>query len=528
MSVALSPHFSAYRVSRFVVPLVALLATWFLLTFAIAQSADSRTVTIGMPELLTSLDPPTDWAIAATFIHMNMFDCLVWRNRETAEFEPWLAESWENIDDTTWRLKLREGVTFHNGEPFTADAVVWTYQRILDDPTMITHRQWTFIESIEVVNDFEVIIRTTAPEPAFLSKMAGTGCGIQAPQHGRAQAESGAEYRPVGTGPFKFVSFARDDNIVLEANETYWQGAPEIKRLVWRAIPELATRVASLLTGEVDLVTGVPPADWARINANPGTTIKDYLTTRVMLLALRAGPSAPYPDWSGVTQDRRIRKAISLAIDRATIIEVIDGMGVPVLSRITPPTLGWDERFYNTVGEYNPEEARRLLAEAGYAGEPLTFHTTTAWLFQRDVAEVVTAMLQEVGLNVNLNVMDIVTFREQIYFPYRNQELYMEALGNTFFDPWIVVLSERSDRRERSGWNEPEAERADALIRAAAVEMDPVRRREMYVELQEILIDAAVSIPLYQMRDALGISERINWNPPLDEFLWMGNATFND
>jgi peptide/nickel transport system substrate-binding protein len=509
--------------------LLILLAALCVLMLGTAQSSESQTVTIGMAELLTSLDPPTDWAIAATFIHMNMFDCLVWRNRETAEFEPWLAESWENIDERTWRLKLRQGITFHNGEPFNADAVVWTYQRILDDPSMITHRQWTFIDTITVLNDYEVEITTTDPEPAFLSKMAGTGCGIQAPQHGRAQSESGAEYRPVGTGPFKFVSFARDDNIVLEANEDYWQGAPEIKRLVWRAIPELATRVASLLTGEVDLVTGVPPADWDRINNNPGTTIKDYLTTRVMLLALRAGPHPErYPDWSGVTQDPRIRKAIRLAIDRETLIDVINGMGVPVLSRITPPTLGWDERFYNTFGEYNPEESMRLLEEAGYAGEPLTFHTTTAWLFQRDVAEVVTAMLQAVGLNVNLNVMDITTFREQVYFPYRNQELYMEALGNSFFDPWIVVLSERSDRRERSGWFEPEAERADELIRAAAVEMNPERRREMYIELQEILLEAAVSIPLYQMRDALGINERINWNPPLDEFLWMGNATFND
>ena len=160
----------------------------------------SDTVTIGMNELVTSLDPPTDWAIAATWIHMNLFDCLVWRNRETAEFEPWLAESFENVDDTTWQFKLREGVTFHNGEEFNADAVVWTYQRILDDDTMITHRQWTFIDQINVIDPLNVEIVTTAPEPAFLSKMAGTGCGVQAPEHGKAQMESGDEYMPVGHG----------------------------------------------------------------------------------------------------------------------------------------------------------------------------------------------------------------------------------------------------------------------------------------------------------------------------------------
>ena len=110
-----------------------------------------RSITIGMNELVTSLDPPTDWAIAATWIHMNIFDCLVWRDRETAEFAPYLAESWENVDDQTWIFTLREGVTFHNGEPFNADAVKYTYDRIREDDTMITHGQWTFIEEIKVL-----------------------------------------------------------------------------------------------------------------------------------------------------------------------------------------------------------------------------------------------------------------------------------------------------------------------------------------------------------------------------------------
>ena len=183
-----------------------------------AAAAAGTTMTIGMNELVTSLDPPTDWAIAATWIHMNIFDCLVWHNRKTADFEPWLAESYENINDTTWRFKLRQGVKFHNGEDFNADAVVYTYQRILDDDTMITHGQWTFIDKINVLSPYEVEIVTKAPEPAFLSKMSGTGCGIQAPIAGKAQKESGAEYTPIGTGPFKFVEWVKDDHITLAAN----------------------------------------------------------------------------------------------------------------------------------------------------------------------------------------------------------------------------------------------------------------------------------------------------------------------
>lgn len=486
------------------------------------------TLTIGMNELVTSLDPPTDWAIAATWIHMNMFDCLIWRNRETADFEPWLAESYENVDDTTWRLKLREGVTFHNGEPFTAEAVVWTYNRITEASRdeFITYNQWLFIDQINVLDDYNVEIVTATPEPAFLSKMAGTGCGIQAPEHGRAQAAGDAEYRPVGTGPLMFDSWIKDDSITLKANPDYWQGKPDVDTVIWRNIPEVSTRVANLLTGDVDMIVAVPPQDWERVNGNAGTSVVDFLTTRVMLLALRVGPSETMPDWAGPTADPRIREAISLSIDRQALIDLIDGMGVPVLSRITPPTLGWDEQFINQAGVYDPERAAALLAEAGYDGEELTFHSSTRWLAQKEVSEALEAMMEATGLNVDLQVLDVTTFNEQVYRPSRNEEIYMTALGNSFFDPWITVLSERSDRRERTGWAGPNADAADALIRSAAVDMDPASRREQYVQVQELIAEDMPYVYLYQMRDTIGLSDVFRWNPPLDGFIWLGNIDY--
>ncbi|MFM7175389.1 MAG: ABC transporter substrate-binding protein [Caldilinea sp.] len=487
-------------------------------------AAVDDSVSIGMNELVTSLDPPTDWAIAATWIHMNLFDCLVWRNRDTAVFEPWLAESYEQVSDKVWKLKLREGVKFHNGEEFNADAVKWTYERILGDETMITHKQWLFIKEIRALSPMEIEIETVDPEPAFLSKISGTGCGVQAPMAGMKQKEEGSEYTPIGTGPVKFVEWVKDDHITLAANEEYWQGAPAIKTLIWKAIPEVSTRVANLLTSDVDLVLSVPAQDWERVNGNEGTEIKQFLTTQVMLLAMRIGPSAKYEDWTGITSNAKVREAIDLAIDRAALVDLIDGMGIPVLSRVTPPTLGWSEEFYNQVGEYNPDRARELIQESGYDGSPLTFHASTSWLKQKEVAEAITAMLQDVGLNIDLQVLDVTTFREQIYFPYRNDELYMDALGNSFFDPWIAVLSERADRRERSGWSGPLADEADQLIREAAVNMDPAARAEQYIKIQELINQDFVNVYLYQMYDTVGISKSLDWNPPLDGFLWMGNA----
>jgi peptide/nickel transport system substrate-binding protein len=490
-------------------------------TAAPAAEESNKTATIGMVELVTSLDPPTDWAIAATWIHMNIFDCLVWRNRDTTEFEPWLASSYENIDPTTWRFKLREGVTFHNGEPFNADAVVWTYQRILDDDTMITYPQWTFIKEMKVVDPMTVDFITTAPEPAMLSKISGTGCGIQAPVAGKAQQESGAEYAPIGTGPFVFSEWVKDDYIKLTANPDYWQGKPDIETLLFRAIPETSTRVASLIAGDIDLTVGVPKQDWERVNGNEGTSVVEYLTNRTLLLALRTAPSGGMPDWTGPTSDPLVRQAISLAIDRATLIELIDGMGVPTLSRITPPTLGWTDKYFDQLGEYNPDKARELLAQSSYNGEPLTFHTSTAFLYQKEVAEAITAMLQDVGLTVDLQVMDVTSFREQVYFPNKNEEIYMDALGNSFFDPWITVREFAVGQKQRSGWVNADVEK---LIDEAGVNMDPEARAAQYVQIQDLIIQDNPHVYLYLMKDAMGKSDRLEFTMNPDNFLWMGFA----
>lgn len=504
-----------------------LVAIALLLGVAFAQQAE-RSVRIDVSEIPTSLDPPTDWNIPSTWAHTNLFDCLVFRNRATAEFTPWLATSIESIDDTTWRIGLRDDVVFHNGEPFDATAVTWTYQRILDDPTMITHPQWTWIAEIRELGPHQIEIVTTGAEPAFMSKISGTGCGIQAPEHGRAMAAAGGEYVPVGTGPFKFVEWQRENFVRLAANEAYFLGAPEIEELVFQAVPESSTRVANLLTGAADLIVSVPAQDWERIRANEGTTVVEYLTTRTMRIPLRISPTANTQGWSGPTEDLRVRQAIHLAIDRATLIDVIDGMGIPVLSRVTPPTLGWDEAFFGQVGTYDPDEARRLLAEAGYAGEPLRFTTSTANYKQREVAEILTAMWEAVGLNIEMEILDPTTYRERVYFPAANEEIDMDAWGNSFFDPWIVFDADVEGRREYNGWTGPLADEADALIKAAAREMDPDARRAMVVRLQELHLEDLPYIYLYLLKGAMGISEELVWSMPTDNFLWMGDATFAD
>jgi peptide/nickel transport system substrate-binding protein len=270
---------------------------------AFAQGDGARTLTVGMKELPLSFDYGYDWSEAGVWLQSNVGDCLIWRDRVTADYVPWLAEGWEKIDDQTWRISLRPGVAFTNGEPFDADAAKFWFDRIRNDPQMLPHRQWNFVAGVEVVDPLTIEVRTVAPEPAFLNKMAGTGCQVVPPVYTSEVGPEGFGRAPIGTGPFTLVEWSRDERVVMAANPNYFQGAPEIDRLVFLAIPDDSTRVAALLTGAVDLILNPPPQDWARVEA-AGYVVDSYLSNFVMHLELRAGPSRTYPEWSARRRTR--------------------------------------------------------------------------------------------------------------------------------------------------------------------------------------------------------------------------------
>jgi peptide/nickel transport system substrate-binding protein len=516
---------AAYR--AWIAVLMVMLLLPMTAPLARGQEAGANRIVVALPELVSSFDYPYDWAIVATWVHSNISDCLVWRDRESGEFVPWLAESVDNVDDTTWRLKLREGINFTNGEPFNAEAAKFTIDRILADPKALVYAQWTFISEVKVVDDSTIDIITAAPEPAFLSRMAGTGCQVVPPAYYQEVGNEGFAQAPIGLGPYTMEEFVKDDHVTLKANPDYWRGTPQIEEVDFRVIPEASTRVAELLEGGVDVVSSVPVQDVERLESAGNITLQRFITPQVMILSLRAGPSPEsMPEFNGVTTDPKVRQAIEVAIDRQALLDLVGG-GVPTLTRVTPPTPCSDPTLYDQVGEYDPERAKALIQESGYNGEPLTFHASLAFPMEKEVAEVIAAMLEEVGLTIDLQVMDTSAFREQIYVPNKNEELYLDALGNSFFDPWITVLSEQSDRRERSGWSGPEADRADELIRAAAVNMDPKERCEQYIELQNLLraANGGPYVYLYQMEETMGLNNRVNFTPSPDGFLWFGDAS---
>ena len=488
-------------------------------------AAAKKRIVVGMKELISSFDYPYDWNIASTWVQSNIGDCLIWRDRKTAEFVPWLAESYQSLNDKTWRIKIKPNIKFTNGEPLNAEAAKYSIDRILADPKALVYGQWTYIQEVKIIDDLTIEVVTKAPEPAFLSKMAGTACQVVPPKY-TEQVKTEFGQKPIGTGPFTVVEHQKNERIVLAANPNYFQGKPGIDEVVFRAIPDDSTRVAELLSGGIDLMVAVPAQDWKRVEANQNLVLDRFLTNQIMWFQLRGGPSKTLPDWDGVTKNPKIRMAAEYAIDRQALIDLVGGMGIPTRTRIIPPVLGVNEKLYNTVGEYNPDKARQLLKEAGYKGEPLTFHSTTAWFMQKEVTEAVADMLRAVGFNIDLQILDITTFREQVYTTYKNREIYMDVTRNTFYDPWIVMLPERSDRRERAGWQGPEADAADKLIRAAETNMNKEERAKQYQEVQEMInaANGGTYVILYQMKDTLARTKRLTYEHSADGWLWLGKA----
>lgn len=515
-------------------PILTLVAAAMLALTSVAMAQDRRII-VAQGQGINSWDPPADWISAAESIVMNAYDCLVFGDRETGEITGWLAESWDIIDDTTWRLHLRQGVTFHDGSPFTAEDAAFSIERIISASRaeFIVFDQWAFVDSVEIIDDHTIEIITAYPEPAFLSRLGGTGCGVVSKAF---VEEHGDEYlgnNAMGTGPFIPVDYDRASFVEFRANEDYWGGRPEIDQLIFRVIPESSTRVAELLTGGVDIAPGVLPQDWPRIEQNPNTQMIHYLTDRVWGLTLAHTPP-PGVD-AVMTSMIEVREAVNLAIDREELNDLVGGFGVPTMTRLTPPIPGWeaiDGELYN-VNPFDPERARQILDEIGYpdipGGPVMTLHSSFGQgVGHREIAETIASMLEDVGFEVRLDIRDNTSFREQVY-PGNNEELLLQSLGNFVTDPWLFVLNynsrfgERDMPRDRSSIPE-----IDELAAQIDVEMDPETRLAMVADYARLINQYQVAAELLHQPESLGARAGISWTPPADGRFMFVNLTFDD
>lgn len=477
----------------------ARLAACLALTLSAAQSTLAQTppgvLIVGQIAEPKSLDPHAVTAANDFRIVLNIYDGLVRYADGTLEVEPALAESWEISEDgTEYTFELRDGVSFHDGTPFNAEAVKFNFDRMLDEEHPY-HDTGPFplsfffstVEEVEVVDDDTVTFRLSEPYAPFLSNMAYATGLIVSPA---AVEEYGADYgrNPSGTGPFRFEEWESNSRVVLSRNDEYWDGAPSLEAVVFRPLTDANTRVAEMLAGGIDVMVEIPPDNVSTFDGN-GFSLHEQAGPHLWFLILntKEGPMA----------DKRVRQAVNYAIDKQALVENVLQGTADVAAGPTPPAFAW---AYNEELEpypHDPERAKALIEEAGAAGSDLTFYVTEGGSGMLDpiaMGAAIQADLAEVGLNVNIETYEWNTFLAQVNPGLEGKADMAEMAWMTNDPDTLPYLALRTDAWPDAGgfnsgyYSNPEV---DTLLEQARVATSQDERAGLYKQMQEIVYDDA-------------------------------------
>lgn len=360
----------------------------------------SDQIVLAWSSRLTTLDTADHYSIAGTAVLRHMFDPLVDVTND-GKLVPALAESWKPIGDTAWELKLRQGVTFHNDEPFNAESVKATIDRLLVPDTKLS-KAFLFadIAGVEVKDPGTVVINTKRPFAPLMNNL--TMIGMYPP---KAIQDPKFFEKPIGTGPFKFESYVGGEEWRGVANTKYWkQGVANVPRVLHRFIPETSTRLAGVQTGEIDIAERVPPDQVERLSKAAGVKVVNVPAVEVQQWLFNVGKK-PF-------DDQRVRNAISHAIDRQVLIkDMLLGKAEEAVSPLPPGVIGHAPMQKK---EYNPAKAKDLLRQAGVApGTEVDFVIMKDVYVQGlEITQVLGGMLEQVGLKLKIRNMEAAAARE--------------------------------------------------------------------------------------------------------------------
>lgn len=468
-------------------------------------------LTIGIPIEPETLDPGDAIYVQEQFILMNLFDSLLSMGPDGTLY-PGLASSWEPNDDySEFTFTLREDVTFHDGTSFKADAVKATFDHIASDAVLesggksllVDHQ---YIETV-VVDDYTVTVRFAAPYPTFLRDAARQWLSISSPA---ALEQYGADYgrNPVGTGPFKLVTWDAQSQIVLERNADYnW--APEfaahtgpalVDQVVFRILPEAATRFTAFETGEV-LIVGEPPAlDAIALSESGSANIQTFAQPGVPAILMINATKAP-------TDDINVRKAMILAVNQDELAQTaFQELGLPAYSVISPTTWAFSEEA-DGMYRFNLEEAKRLLEEAGWTdgdgdgvrekdGQTLTVDWPDNPAWSEAFNELVIGYLADAGFDVQYRSMDDgAAYEELLAGNYTLVYMYW-----TRPDPSPLRYLFHSENANGGGaWTNFADAELDAALADADVQLDEDVRKQDYITAQNIIMENALAIPMFSV-----------------------------
>jgi peptide/nickel transport system substrate-binding protein len=512
------------------------LALAALLPSAAAQAqgqaaGQDRTLTIGAGAPVTTIDPHFHNVGPNNALTMHIFDRLVERDGQSRPY-PSLATSWTPITDTEWEFKLREGVAWHDGRPFTADDVAFTFSRVPNVPNS-PGGFGGFLRAIsrtEVKDLHTLRIHTSRPHPllpldlasvSIISRHAGEGMATEDYNTGRAA---------IGTGPYRLVSYRPGDRVELQRNDSYWGEREPWARVDYRMILNDAARTAALLAGDVDLIEQIPTSDLARLRREPRVLVTEVPSLRTVYMApdySRDGGTPLVTDNAGTPlpvnpfKDARVRRALSMAINRDALVErVMEGAAVATAQWLPIGAFGYNADL--RPQGFDPEGAKRLLAEAGYPeGFRLTVHTPNdRWPNDARLTQAVAQMWTRIGVRVQVEALPWTGF-----VPRRARVEYAMQLG-----AWGSATGEASnflantlatyDRQRLTGANNnarySNAEFDEMIARASAT-MDDTAREAMWWRITARYAEEMPLIQLVQLTNTWALRRGLRHEPRMDE-----------
>ncbi|MBI2216238.1 MAG: ABC transporter substrate-binding protein [Candidatus Rokubacteria bacterium] len=509
---------------------------WFvalsvLLVPVTAGAAPAGKVIIAQGVDPTTLDMHHQSETPASVIGKHIFDMLVERDPSLRLVPALAAEMPKLVAPTTWEVKLRKGVKFHNGEDFNAESVKFSLERLAGGQGKLRGAtSFAPIDRVEIVDPYTVKVHTKKPWPTFSAVMNFVSGAMYPPKAYNDKDIAYISKNPIGTGPYKFVRWAKDEEIVLEANAGYWRGAPKIKTVVFRPIPDDAVRVAALQNGEVDLAVNIPPHLAPIIDKHPKLFLSTAPSIRTIQLMIYAhqmdAQHKPIGPYRGPTADKRVRRAIAHALDVDEIIKgVLDGKAMRTPLMLTPLHFGFDATLKPIKQDL--AKVKKLLAEAGHPnGIDIVLNAPQGrYVRDKEVAEAVTGQLHKAGIRTTLRTFEFVNYLNNMVYVHKAGPVWLIGWGTPTMDAETVYVPLFKSPAIFANWHNEEFNR---LVDEAQTTMDERKRREQYLRINKLWIEEMPAVPLYQQLDLYGASKRINWKARSDELIKAYDMSLKD
>jgi len=496
-----------------------------------AGAAPAGKVVIAQGVDPTTLDMMNQQEQPASNVGAQMFESLLERDQNLKLVPALAAEMPKLVAPTTWEFKLRKGVKFHNGETFTADAVKFSIERLVNPANKLRgSSSFAPIDRVEIVDTYTVRIHTKKPWPVFLSHIALRQAAMYPPKEYAGKDAAAVSRTPIGTGPFKFVRWSKDEEIVMEAFPGYWGGAAKLKTVVFKPIPDDAVRVAALQNGEIDVAVNIPPHLAGIIEKHPKlflSTAPSIRTIQLMIYTHQMDsshkPTAPY---NGSTADKRVRQALAYALDADAIIKgVMDGKAVRVATMLTNLHFGFDQTLKPVKQDLT--RSKKLLADAGFPNglEIVLNGPQGRYIRDREVAEAVAGQLTKVGIKTTLRTHEFVSYLNNMVYVHKAGPVWLIGWGHPTMDAEAIYVPLFKSPGIFVNWHNQDF---NEMLDEAQSQMDEKKRLAQYHRINKLWIEEVPAIPLFQQIDLYGVNERLAWKARSDELIRAYDMSLKD